>query len=86
MKCTRAPRGVSVASALGLDPEALLLNIVSPLAGPWACDFSLLGPLSSLWKASRPAHFCSDVKEDVQFFPVTLGTVPGAGRADFQGS
>lgn len=57
-----------------------------PLAGPWACDVSLLGPLSSLWKASGPVRFCGDIIEDNQFFPVTLGTDPGAGRAEFQGS
>lgn len=38
---------ISVVSALGLDPEALLWNPVSPLVGPWACDLSLLGPLLS---------------------------------------
>ena len=47
----QALRGTSVASALGLGPEALLLNPVSSVGGPWvhgACDFSVGASLPCL--------------------------------------
>lgn len=47
----QALRGTSVASALGLGLEALLLKPVSSVGSPWvhgACDFSLGASLSCL--------------------------------------
>lgn len=81
------PRGTSVAT-LGLHPEALLLNPVLSSSGPGSMGHvtSVLGPLSPIWKACRPAHFCGDITGENQPFPITLGIVPGAGRAEFWGS